>query len=69
VEQAFAHYEAHNPQYVRMLSSRDNWVVGTPDQARGRLTQLAEAGVDRALLSVNCELHREMLPLLGTLET
>jgi alkanesulfonate monooxygenase SsuD/methylene tetrahydromethanopterin reductase-like flavin-dependent oxidoreductase (luciferase family) len=69
VEQAFAAYTENNPQYVRMLSSRENWIVGTPDQARGRLTQLARAGVDRALLSVNCELHREMLPLLGTLES
>jgi probable F420-dependent oxidoreductase len=68
VEQAFAAYEASNPQYVKMLSSRDNWIVGTPDQAQASLRALASAGVERALLSVNCELHREMLPLLGTLD-
>ena len=64
VDQAFAAYAATNPQYVRMLSSRDNWIVGTPDQAQERLAALADAGVQRALLSVNCDLHREMLPLL-----
>jgi alkanesulfonate monooxygenase SsuD/methylene tetrahydromethanopterin reductase-like flavin-dependent oxidoreductase (luciferase family) len=69
VDHAFAAYDATNPQYVRMLSSRDNWIVGTPDQAQARLQALAEVGVARALLSVNCDLHREMLPLLGTLET
>jgi alkanesulfonate monooxygenase SsuD/methylene tetrahydromethanopterin reductase-like flavin-dependent oxidoreductase (luciferase family) len=50
-----------------MLSSRDNWIVGTPDQVSAQLASLAQAGVDRGLLSVNCDLHREMLPLLGTL--
>jgi alkanesulfonate monooxygenase len=69
VEQAFAAYEANNPQYMKMLSSRDNWVVGTPEQAQASLAALARAGVERALLSVNCDLHREMLPLLGTLES
>jgi probable F420-dependent oxidoreductase len=69
VDQAFAQYERDNPQYARMLSSRDNWIVGTPDQAQASLQALAQAGIERALLSVNCDLHREMLPLLGTLET
>jgi alkanesulfonate monooxygenase SsuD/methylene tetrahydromethanopterin reductase-like flavin-dependent oxidoreductase (luciferase family) len=64
VGQAFATYNQNNPQYVRMLSSRDNWIVGTPDQAHSQLSALAQAGVARALLSVNCDLHRDMLPLL-----
>jgi alkanesulfonate monooxygenase SsuD/methylene tetrahydromethanopterin reductase-like flavin-dependent oxidoreductase (luciferase family) len=64
VDRAFAAYERDNPQYARMLNTRDNWIVGTPDQARRQLTALAGAGVDRMLLSVNCDLHREMLPLL-----
>ena len=65
VDQAFAIYAASNPQYVRMLASRDNWIVGTPDQAQAQLAALAAAGVDRALLSVNCDLHRDMLRLLS----
>jgi alkanesulfonate monooxygenase SsuD/methylene tetrahydromethanopterin reductase-like flavin-dependent oxidoreductase (luciferase family) len=64
VDAAFASYEASNPQYARMLRTRQNWIVGTPDQARSQIAALAEAGIDRALLSVNCDLHREMLPLL-----
>jgi alkanesulfonate monooxygenase SsuD/methylene tetrahydromethanopterin reductase-like flavin-dependent oxidoreductase (luciferase family) len=58
-------YATDNPQYARMLASRPNWIVGTPDQAQSQLQALAEAGIDRALLSVNCDLHREMLPLLS----
>ena len=64
VDAAFETYARSNPQYVRMLSSRDNWIVGTPDQAHARLAALGEAGIERSLLSVNCDLHREMLPLL-----
>ena len=41
-----------------------NWIIGTPDQAKAQLDALAAAGIDRALISVNCDLHREMLPLL-----
>jgi alkanesulfonate monooxygenase SsuD/methylene tetrahydromethanopterin reductase-like flavin-dependent oxidoreductase (luciferase family) len=68
IDQAFAHYEATNPQYVGMLSSRDNWIVGTPDQVQARLAGLREAGVARALVAVNCAVHRDMLALLGTLK-
>jgi hypothetical protein len=28
------------------------------------LAALAAAGIDRVMLSVNCDVHREMLPLL-----
>jgi alkanesulfonate monooxygenase SsuD/methylene tetrahydromethanopterin reductase-like flavin-dependent oxidoreductase (luciferase family) len=66
VEQAFETYAATNPQYVRMLVSRDNWIVGTPDQAQSRLAALAAAGIERAFLSVNCALHRDMLALLSS---
>ncbi|MDQ6669873.1 MAG: TIGR03560 family F420-dependent LLM class oxidoreductase [Chloroflexota bacterium] len=58
-------YRATNPQYVRMLDNRDNWIFGTPAQAQAQLDALAAAGVDRALLSVNCEEHLQMLPLLA----
>ena len=64
VEQIIAAYQATNPQYVRMLDSRDRWIIGTPAQAREQLAALAEAGIDRALLSVNCDLHLPMLPQL-----
>jgi alkanesulfonate monooxygenase SsuD/methylene tetrahydromethanopterin reductase-like flavin-dependent oxidoreductase (luciferase family) len=55
---------ATNPQYTRMMASRPNWIVGTPNQAQAQLDALAQAGIDRGMLAVNCELHREMLPLL-----
>jgi alkanesulfonate monooxygenase SsuD/methylene tetrahydromethanopterin reductase-like flavin-dependent oxidoreductase (luciferase family) len=64
VDAAFAAYEASNPQYARMLDSRANWIVGTPDEAQAQLAALSAAGIDRALVSVNCDLHRDMLPLL-----
>ena len=66
VDRALAEYEATNPQYVRMQDGRPSWIEGTPAQAQAKLNALAEAGIDRALLSVNCSLHREMLPLLVT---
>jgi alkanesulfonate monooxygenase SsuD/methylene tetrahydromethanopterin reductase-like flavin-dependent oxidoreductase (luciferase family) len=48
-----------------MLDKRANWIIGTPDQAHAQLEALAGAGIDRALISVNSDLHREMLPLLA----
>jgi len=64
VQQQLAAYQATNPQYARMLDKRDNWILGTPAQAQAQLTALASAGIDRALLSVNCDQHLDMLPLL-----
>jgi alkanesulfonate monooxygenase SsuD/methylene tetrahydromethanopterin reductase-like flavin-dependent oxidoreductase (luciferase family) len=60
----FAAYEASNPQYVGMMDSRQNWLMGTSEQVRAQLDAMASAGVDRALVSVNCNLHLDMLPLL-----
>src|SRR5205085_1655420 len=34
LERALAEYEAHNPQYVRMMDDRAGWIEGTPDQAK-----------------------------------
>src|SRR5579859_3763115 len=65
IDRALAEYENNNPQYVRMMAERASWIEGTPDQAARKLEALSAAGVDRALLSVNCDLHREMLPLLA----
>ena len=64
IDRAFEAYERDNPQYARMLNTRQNWLVGTPDQVHQQLRALADAGIDRMMLSVNCELHRDMLPLL-----
>jgi alkanesulfonate monooxygenase SsuD/methylene tetrahydromethanopterin reductase-like flavin-dependent oxidoreductase (luciferase family) len=64
VQQHLAAYQATNPQYVRMLDSRDNWIIGTSEKAHAQLDALAGAGIERALLSVNCDQHLEMLPLL-----
>jgi alkanesulfonate monooxygenase SsuD/methylene tetrahydromethanopterin reductase-like flavin-dependent oxidoreductase (luciferase family) len=64
VERIEADYARSNAQYARMLRTRTNWIAGTPDAARRQLDALAEAGIDRALLSVNADVHLQMLPLL-----
>jgi hypothetical protein len=65
VQRYLAAYRETNPQYVRMMDSQPNWIMGTPEQADAQLKALGQAGIDRALLSVNCDLHLEMLPLLA----
>jgi alkanesulfonate monooxygenase SsuD/methylene tetrahydromethanopterin reductase-like flavin-dependent oxidoreductase (luciferase family) len=58
-------YRESNPQYVRMMERETNWIMGTPDKAQAQLAALSRAGIERALVSVNCDLHLEMLPLLA----
>jgi alkanesulfonate monooxygenase SsuD/methylene tetrahydromethanopterin reductase-like flavin-dependent oxidoreductase (luciferase family) len=65
VAKTFETYERSNPQYTRMLDGRANWIAGTPAQVEERLAELSKAGIARALLSVNCDLHRDMLPLIA----
>jgi alkanesulfonate monooxygenase SsuD/methylene tetrahydromethanopterin reductase-like flavin-dependent oxidoreductase (luciferase family) len=65
VQQHLATYRATNPQYVGMMNDLSTWLVGTPDQLAGQMRSLEQAGIDRIMLSVNCDLHREMLPLLA----
>src|SRR5262249_11724044 len=65
VQQHLQTFEATNPQVPRMLDFRANWISGTPDQVQDQLAELDRAGIARLLLSVNCDLHREMLPLLA----
>jgi alkanesulfonate monooxygenase SsuD/methylene tetrahydromethanopterin reductase-like flavin-dependent oxidoreductase (luciferase family) len=65
VERHMDAYPTTNPQFARMFSNRANWLVGTPDQVRLQLAALAGAGIERVLLAVNCDLHRDMLPLLA----
>ena len=64
VQRALDAYLATNPQYIRMMANRANWIEGTPAQAVAQLQALEHAGIDRALISVNTRLHLEMLPLL-----
>ena len=47
------------------MRDTSNWVLGTPEQAAARLLELGAAGVDRIMFSVENELHRAMVPLLG----
>jgi alkanesulfonate monooxygenase SsuD/methylene tetrahydromethanopterin reductase-like flavin-dependent oxidoreductase (luciferase family) len=65
VERYLDSYRQTNPQYVRMMDSQANWIMGTPDQAHVQLQALGNAGIARALVSVNSDLHLEMLPLLA----
>jgi alkanesulfonate monooxygenase SsuD/methylene tetrahydromethanopterin reductase-like flavin-dependent oxidoreductase (luciferase family) len=47
------------------MQNLDTWVYGTPEQAAERLNELAAAGVHRLMFSVDNDLHREMVTLLG----
>ncbi|MHB8646411.1 MAG: TIGR03560 family F420-dependent LLM class oxidoreductase [Thermomicrobiales bacterium] len=47
------------------MQNLDTWVLGTPEQAAERLRDLAAAGVGRLMFSVDHDLHREMVTLLG----
>ncbi len=53
------------PQYRRMMNAETAWIMGTPAQAAQQIADLERVGVERLLLSVSCDLHREMLPLLA----
>jgi probable F420-dependent oxidoreductase len=64
VEQHMATYRRDNPQYVRMMDNLSTWLMGTPDQVAEQLAALEAAGAARVMVSVNCDLHRQMLPLL-----
>jgi alkanesulfonate monooxygenase SsuD/methylene tetrahydromethanopterin reductase-like flavin-dependent oxidoreductase (luciferase family) len=64
VERYMDTYRATNPQYVRMMANTSTWLIGTPDQVRKQLDTLAENKIERLMVSVNCDLHREMLPLM-----
>lgn len=47
------------------MQDTSTWILGTPEQAAERLRALSAAGVGRLMFSVDNDLHREMLPLLG----
>jgi len=48
-----------------LAERRDRWVLGTPDQARRRVAQLEEAGVQRVMLQDFLPRDLEMVRLLG----
>lgn len=47
------------------MAIRDTWILGTPDQAAARLRELEAAGVGRVMFSVDHDLHRDMVTLVG----
>jgi len=65
VDSLMGRYRQTNPQYVRMMDDTSTWLMGTPDQVRSRLHALEAVGIARVMVSVNCDLHRDMLPLLA----
>ena len=57
-------YRETNPQDARMMSDTSTWLKGTPAEVQSQIQNLTAAGIDRIMISVNCDQHREMLPLL-----
>ncbi len=47
------------------MQDLDTWILGTPERAAERLRAFAAAGVDRLMFSVDHDLHRAMVTLLG----
>lgn len=47
------------------MQNLDTWILGTPERAAERLRELAAAGVERLMFSVDHDLHRDMVTLLG----
>ncbi len=47
------------------MQDTSTWILGTPEQAAERLRELGAAGVRRLMFSVDNDLHREMVTLLG----
>ena len=64
VDRAVEEFRSSNPQYARMMGDLSTWLIGTPEEVRTQLDALADAGIARVLISVNCDRHREMLSLL-----
>ncbi len=65
VDAQMERYRHTNPQYVRMMDDTSTWLLGTPDEVCSQLHALEQAGIARVMVSVNCDLHRQMLPLLA----
>jgi alkanesulfonate monooxygenase SsuD/methylene tetrahydromethanopterin reductase-like flavin-dependent oxidoreductase (luciferase family) len=65
VKAIYERFAETNPQYRRMMNNETAWIMGTPDRVQDQLGELERARVERVMLSVNCDAHREMLPLVG----
>jgi alkanesulfonate monooxygenase SsuD/methylene tetrahydromethanopterin reductase-like flavin-dependent oxidoreductase (luciferase family) len=65
VDRLMQTYRETNPQYARMMGDDlSTWLRGTPSEVAAQLERLAASGIDRVMVSVNCDQHREMLSLL-----
>ena len=47
------------------MRNTDAWIMGTPGPAAEQVRQFEAAGVGRLMFSVENDLHREMIPVLG----
>lgn len=47
------------------MRNTDTWIMGTPAPAAEQVRQFEAAGVNRLMFSVENDLHREMVPVLG----
>lgn len=47
------------------MRNTDTWIIGTPAPAAEQVKQFEAAGVNRLMFSVENDLHREMIPVLG----
>jgi F420-dependent oxidoreductase-like protein len=51
------------------MRNTDAWIMGTVEPAAAQVEQFAAAGVERLMFSVENDLHREMVPVLGEVLT
>ncbi|MEA2527030.1 MAG: hypothetical protein QOF73_4257 [Thermomicrobiales bacterium] len=51
------------------MRNTDAWIMGTPEPAADQVRQFEAAGVGRLMFSVENDLHREMVPVLGEVLT
>ncbi len=47
------------------MRNTDTWIMGTPGPAAEQVKQFEAAGVNRLMFSVENDLHRDMVPVLG----
>jgi alkanesulfonate monooxygenase SsuD/methylene tetrahydromethanopterin reductase-like flavin-dependent oxidoreductase (luciferase family) len=57
----------HGDPEAFLRARADTWVVGTEDEARGRLEELEAAGVERVMLQLLAPDELGMVALLGRL--
>jgi alkanesulfonate monooxygenase SsuD/methylene tetrahydromethanopterin reductase-like flavin-dependent oxidoreductase (luciferase family) len=47
------------------MRNTDLWIMGTPEPAAEQVRRFAAAGVGRLMFSVENDMHRAMVPVLG----